>query len=112
MGTGTPLIVARRKSRHVSRYPSLETNAKSATSPSSAIQAAQFRVPYNVTMKGPENDNSLICVGGVWVHQGRLEPGADCENIIDVVREERIRDILKSYTSSPRKKARSQEPKS
>jgi hypothetical protein len=33
---------------------------------------------------------SMIQVGGLWVHQGTAEPGADLENIVDAVREERI----------------------
>ena len=51
-----------------------------------------------------KSDGFPLRVRCVWVNQGKLEPGASCENIVDEIREERIRDILKSYSSPPRKR--------
>ena len=38
----------------------------------------------------------MIQVDGLWVHRGKAEPGADWDHVLDEVREERIRSILKA----------------
>jgi AbrB family looped-hinge helix DNA binding protein len=37
---------------------------------------------------------SMVRVNGIWVHQGKAEPGTNWDRLVDDVREERIRDIL------------------
>jgi hypothetical protein len=40
-------------------------------------------------------DSPLIRVNGISVHRGLPEPGADLEQIVDAVREERIQAIIR-----------------
>ncbi len=38
---------------------------------------------------------SMIQMGGLWIHTGTAEPGAKCEHVLDEVREERMRAVVK-----------------
>jgi len=38
----------------------------------------------------------MIKVDGLWVHQGSAEAGANWEDILENVREERIESVLKA----------------
>ena len=49
-----------------------------------------------VFLKRVEQRPSMVKVDGLWVHQGRAEPGANWERIFENVREERIESILKA----------------
>ena len=52
--------------------------------------------PEGVLLRPLHQKPSMLRVGGVWVHQGVAEPGTKWDRLLDDVREERIRDILKS----------------
>ncbi len=52
--------------------------------------------PEGVLFKRVEPRPSMVKVDGLWVHQGRAEPGANWERILEDVREERIKSILKA----------------
>ena len=45
--------------------------------------------------KADRTTASMVKVDGLWVHQGRAEPGANWERILEDVREERIESALK-----------------
>jgi AbrB family looped-hinge helix DNA binding protein len=49
-----------------------------------------------VLLKRIEQRPSMVKVDGLWVHQGRAEPGANWERILEEVREERIESVLKA----------------
>ena len=51
--------------------------------------------PEGVLLKRAEQRPSMVKIDGVWVHQGRAEPGADWERILEEVREDRIESVLK-----------------
>jgi hypothetical protein len=38
----------------------------------------------------------MVKVDGLWVHQGRAEPGANWERILEDVREGRLQSVLKA----------------
>jgi AbrB family looped-hinge helix DNA binding protein len=52
--------------------------------------------PEGVLLKRVEQRPSMARVDGLWVHQGRAEPGANWERILEDVREERIESVLKA----------------
>ena len=52
--------------------------------------------PGGVFLKRAEQRPSMAKVDGLWVHQGRAEPGANWERILEDVREERIESVLKA----------------
>jgi len=52
--------------------------------------------PDGVLLKRVEQRPSLVKVDGLWVHQGRAEPGTNWERILEAVREERIESVLKA----------------
>jgi AbrB family looped-hinge helix DNA binding protein len=52
--------------------------------------------PEGVLLKRVEQRPSMVRVDGLWVHQGRAEPGANWERILEDVREERIESLLKA----------------
>ena len=52
--------------------------------------------PDGVLLKRIEQQPSMVKAGGLWVHQGSPEPGANWERIIVDVRDERITSILKT----------------
>ena len=52
--------------------------------------------PNGVLLRPVRQEPSLVRVGGVLVHQGVAEPGTNWDQIIDDIREERIRQLLKS----------------
>jgi hypothetical protein len=49
-----------------------------------------------VLLKRAQQRPSMVKVDGLWVHQGRAEPGANWERILEDVREERIASVLKA----------------
>ena len=52
--------------------------------------------PGGVLLKRVEQRPSMVKVDGLWVHQGRAEPGANWERILEDVRQERMESILKA----------------
>jgi AbrB family looped-hinge helix DNA binding protein len=52
--------------------------------------------PEGVLLKRVEQRPSMVKADGLWVHQGRAEPGANWERILEDVREERIESLLKA----------------
>jgi len=52
--------------------------------------------PGGVLLKRVEQRPSMVKVDGLWVHQGRAEPGANWERMLEDVREERIESLLKA----------------
>jgi AbrB family looped-hinge helix DNA binding protein len=52
--------------------------------------------PEGVLLKRVQQRPSMVKVDGLWVHQGRAEPGASWERILEDVREERIESVLKA----------------
>jgi AbrB family looped-hinge helix DNA binding protein len=62
-------------------------------SPESELLAVER--PDGVLIKRAEEQPTLVEVGGLLVHQGRAEPGAQWDRVIDSVREERLEAVLK-----------------
>jgi AbrB family looped-hinge helix DNA binding protein len=52
--------------------------------------------PNGILLRPLESKPSLVNINGLLVHQGRLEEGADLDRLLESVREERARDILRS----------------
>ena len=52
--------------------------------------------PEGVLLKRVQRRPSMVKIDGLWVHQGRAEPGANWERILEDVREERIASVLKA----------------
>ncbi len=52
--------------------------------------------PNGMLLRAAEEKPSLIEVGGLLVHQGSAEPGANWDRVLQDVREERAQTILKS----------------
>jgi AbrB family looped-hinge helix DNA binding protein len=52
--------------------------------------------PEGVLLKRVQQRPSMVQVDGLWVHQGRAEPGAHWERILEDMREERIASVLKA----------------
>jgi AbrB family looped-hinge helix DNA binding protein len=48
-----------------------------------------------VFIKSAGGEPTLVVEDGLLVHQGRAEPGADWERVIDDAREERLQELLK-----------------
>ena len=48
-----------------------------------------------VLLRPAEQQPSMIQVDGLWVHRGKVEPGANWERFQDDGREERIQSVLK-----------------
>jgi AbrB family looped-hinge helix DNA binding protein len=51
--------------------------------------------PEGVLLKRVQQRPSMVKIDGLWVHQGRAEPGANWERILEDIREERIASVLK-----------------
>jgi AbrB family looped-hinge helix DNA binding protein len=51
--------------------------------------------PNGILLRPLESKPSLVNINGLLVHQGRLEEGADLDRLLESVREERTRDILR-----------------
>ncbi len=51
--------------------------------------------PNGILLRPLESRPSLVKVNGMLVHQGQLEEGADLDRLLETVREERIRQILR-----------------
>ncbi len=47
-----------------------------------------------VLIKRAEQLPSMITVDGLWVHQGKAEPGSNWDQVLDEVREDRIKFFL------------------
>ena len=62
--------------------------------PDSQLEAIEQ--PQGVLLKRLEQRPSMIKVDGLWVHQGSAEAGANWEDILENVREERIESVLKA----------------
>jgi len=52
--------------------------------------------PEGVLLKRVQQRPSMVKAGGLWVHQGRAEPGANWDRILEDAREERIESVLKA----------------
>jgi len=52
--------------------------------------------PEGVLLKRVQQRPSMVKVEGLWVHQGRAEPGANWDRILEDVREEQIASVLKA----------------
>jgi len=52
--------------------------------------------PDGVLLKRVQQRPSMVKVDGLWVHQGRAEPGTNWERILEDVREARIESVLKA----------------
>jgi AbrB family looped-hinge helix DNA binding protein len=52
--------------------------------------------PDGVLLKRVGQQPSMVKVDGLWVHQGRAEPGANWHGLLEDVREERIESVLKA----------------
>ena len=52
--------------------------------------------PRRLLLQLGEDQPSMIKVDGLWVHQGKAEPGADWSHVVDTAREERIQAIPKT----------------
>jgi AbrB family looped-hinge helix DNA binding protein len=52
--------------------------------------------PEGVLLKRVEIRPSMVKVEGLWVHQGSPEPGANWERVLEDVREDRIKSIVKA----------------
>ncbi len=50
--------------------------------------------PEGVLLKPVDQQPSMIKVNGHWVHLGKLPEGFDWDNLIDDMREERIKELL------------------
>ena len=62
--------------------------------PDSQLEAIEQ--PQGVLLKRLEQKPSMVKVDGLWVHQGSAEAGANWDDILDSVREERIESVLKT----------------
>jgi AbrB family looped-hinge helix DNA binding protein len=51
--------------------------------------------PDGLLLRVPDIQPSLAKINGLLVHQGRLEEGADLDQVLDSVREERVRDTIR-----------------
>jgi AbrB family looped-hinge helix DNA binding protein len=51
--------------------------------------------PDGLLIKPPSQRPTMTKVDGLWVHQGRAEPGANWDSVLDDVRAERIDSLLK-----------------
>jgi len=52
--------------------------------------------PEGVLLKRVQPRPSMVKVDGLWVHQGRAEPGGNWERMLEDVREERIESVVKA----------------
>jgi hypothetical protein len=52
--------------------------------------------PSGVLLNRVQQRPSMVKVDGLWVHQGRAEPGTNWERILEDVREARIESVLKA----------------
>ena len=52
--------------------------------------------PEGMLLKRVEQRPSMVKVDGLWVHQGRMQPGANWDHMLEGLREERIDEILKA----------------
>ena len=62
--------------------------------PGTELEAAEQ--PDGVLLKRVEQRPSMVKVHGLWVHQGKAEPGANWERTLPDVREERIESVRKA----------------
>jgi AbrB family looped-hinge helix DNA binding protein len=62
--------------------------------PGTELQAVER--PEGVLLKRVEQRPSLVKVDGLWVHQGRAEPGANWDRILEDARDERSESVLKA----------------
>ena len=62
--------------------------------PDTGLEAIERR--DGVLLKRIEQRPSMVKVDGLWVHQGKAEPGANWERVLQDVREERIESVLKA----------------
>ena len=47
--------------------------------------------PEGLLLKRVQQRPSMVKIDGLWVHQGRADPGANWERILEDMREERIK---------------------
>ncbi len=60
------------------------------------VEIEAIEQPDGVLLKRVMERPSMVKVDGLWVHQGSAEPGANCEHILEDVREERMESVLKA----------------
>ena len=53
-------------------------------------------LPEGVLLKRVQQRPSMAKVDGLWVHQGTAETGANWDDILDAVREERTQSVSKA----------------
>jgi len=61
--------------------------------PDTALEAVEQ--PGGVLLKRVEQQPSMVKIDGLWVHHGTPELGANWEQVLEDVREERIKSVLK-----------------
>ncbi len=61
-----------------------------------AAELEAVEQPDGLLLRPVKQKPSMLRVGGVWVHQGVAEPGTDWQHVVEEVREERLRTIMKS----------------
>ncbi len=61
--------------------------------PGRKLQAQE--VSGGLLIQPAEQKPSMIQVDGLWVHQGKPQPDANWDSLVNDVREERLNDILK-----------------
>jgi len=49
-----------------------------------------------ILLRHREQQATMVNVGGIWVHQGKLGSGLNWDHVIDDVREERIRHAFRA----------------
>jgi AbrB family looped-hinge helix DNA binding protein len=60
-----------------------------------------IEVDGGILLRNRNQQETMVQIGGIWVHQGASKPGLDWDHVIDDMREERIRDTLGSWQSVP-----------
>jgi len=61
----------------------------------SGAELEALEQPGGVLLRPMKQRPSMIQVDGLWVHQGTAESGANWEQVLDDVREERTQTVLK-----------------
>jgi AbrB family looped-hinge helix DNA binding protein len=61
----------------------------------SGVELEAVEQPGGVLLRPMMQQPSMIKVGGLWIHQGAAEPGANWDRVLDDLREERTQSVLK-----------------
>jgi AbrB family looped-hinge helix DNA binding protein len=60
------------------------------------LELEAIEQPNGVLLKRASQRPAMVKIDGLWVHQGKGEPGAKWESVLDNVREERISSTLEA----------------